>query len=83
MLTAAAYDIHMEQLLERLRRFLAALSGAGIPYRVVGGMGVFIHVFERNPQQARLTADVDVGIAREDLGELWKRRPKADSVFGS
>lgn len=58
MLTAAAYDIHMEQLLERMRRFHAALSGAGIPYRVVGGMGVFIHVFERNPEQARLTADV-------------------------
>jgi hypothetical protein len=70
MLTAAAYDIHVEQLLERLRRFHAALNGAGIPYRVVGGMGVFIHVFERNPEQARLTADVDVGIAREDLDRI-------------
>jgi hypothetical protein len=70
MLTAAAYDIHMERLLERLRRFHAVLSGAGIAYRVVGGMGVFIHVFERNPEQARLTADVDVGIAREDLDRI-------------
>ena len=76
MLTAAAYDIHVEQLLERLRRFHAALNGAGIPYRVVGGMGVFIHVFERNPEQARLTADVDVGIAREDLDRIKQAAEK-------
>jgi hypothetical protein len=81
MLTAAAYDIHMEQLLERLRRFHAALSGAGIPYRVVGGMGVFIHVFERNPEQARLTADVDVGIAREDLGRIMEAAAKSGFRF--
>jgi len=76
MLTAAAYDIHVEQLLEGLRRFHAALNGAGILYRVVGGMGVFIHVFERNPEQARLTADVDVGIAREDLDRIKQAAEK-------
>jgi len=81
MLTAAAYDIHVEQLLERLRRFHAALSGAGIPYRVVGGMGVFIHVFERNPEQARLTADVDVGIAREDLDRIKETAEKNGFCF--
>jgi hypothetical protein len=81
MLTAAAYDIHMEQLLERLRRFHAALSAVGIPYRVVGGMGVFIHVFERNPEQARLTADVDVGIAREDLARITEAAAKSGFRF--
>jgi len=70
MLTAAAYDIHVEQLLERMRRFHAALGGAGIPYRVIGGMGVFIHVSERDPEKARLTADVDAGIRREDLPRI-------------
>src|SRR6266851_5420628 len=70
MLTAAAYDLHVEQLLERMRRFHAALLGAGIPYRIIGGMGVFIHVAERDPEKARLTADVDAGIRREDLPRI-------------
>jgi hypothetical protein len=81
MLTAAAYDIHMDQLLDRMRRFHTALHDAGIPYRVVGGMGVFIHVFARNPEQARLTADVDVGVAREDLERITEAAGKAGFRF--
>src|SRR5262245_15687989 len=77
MLTAAAYDIQVEQLLERMRRFHAALDSAGIPYRIIGGMGVFIHVFERNPEQARLTADVDAGISREDLPRIIQAAEKS------
>ena len=69
-MTAAAYDIHVEQLLQRMRRFHAALDGAGIAYRIIGGMGVFIHVSERDPEKARLTADVDAGIRREDLPRI-------------
>ena len=67
MLTAAAYDIHVEQLLERMRRFHAALDGAGIPYRIIGGVATFIHVSEQDPMKARLTADVDAALARVDL----------------
>lgn len=36
MLTAAAYDIHVDQLFERLRRFHAAMDAAGLSYRIVG-----------------------------------------------
>ena len=70
MLTAAAYDIHVEELLKRMRHFHAALSVAGIPYRIVGGMAVYIHVFAKDPDSARLTRDVDAGIAREDLPRI-------------
>jgi hypothetical protein len=70
MLTAAAYDLHVEKLLERMRRFHAALEAAGIPYRIVGGMAVFIQVAERDPEKARLTADVDAGISRQDLARV-------------
>ena len=65
MLTAAAYDIHVEQLLERMRRFHSALTDAGIPYRILGGLATFIHVFEREPMKARMTSDVDAGISRK------------------
>lgn len=70
MLTAAAYDIHVERLLDRMRRLHAALSGAGIPYRVIGGMGVYIHVAARNPEAARLTADVDAAVNRSDIPRI-------------
>lgn len=70
MLTAAAYDIHVEQLLEKMRRFHAALSAVEIPYRIIGGLAVFIHVFEKDPLKARLTSDVDAAVNRSDLSRI-------------
>src|SRR5437016_9023975 len=70
MLTAAAYDIHVEQLLERMRRFHTAMDAAGIPYRIIGGLATFIHVYERQPIKARSTQDVDAGVARLDLPRI-------------
>lgn len=67
MLTAAAYDIHVEQLLGRMLRMHAVLSAAGIPYRIVGGLAAFIHVSEREPDKARLTRDIDTAVHRSDL----------------
>jgi hypothetical protein len=67
MLTAAAYDIQVESLLGRMRRLHKILSGAGIPYRFVGGLAAYIHVFEREPDKARLTQDIDTAVRRGDL----------------
>jgi hypothetical protein len=81
MLTAAAYDIHVEQLLERMRRFHAALDAAGVPYRIIGGMAVFIHVFDRDPSKARVTSDVDAGIERADLPRVIEAAKKGGFRF--
>ncbi len=70
MLTAAAYDIHLEQLLNRIQQLHLLLTSLAIPYRIVGGMAVFIHVSERDPLRARLTSDVDAAISRADLPAL-------------
>jgi hypothetical protein len=67
MLTATAYDTHAEQLFDRMQQLHALLTAAGIRYRIVGGMAVFMHVFERDPLRARLTADVDAAIHRPQL----------------
>ena len=64
MLSIAVYDRHVEQLFQRIQQIHNILSGAKIAYRIVGGMAVFIHVSERDPLRARLTADVDVAIDR-------------------
>ena len=70
MPSVLAYDKHVEQLFDVLRRFREALTGAGIDYRVVGGMAAFFHVSDRDPIRARLTRDVDVAIRRVDLARI-------------
>lgn len=48
MLTATAFDTHVEQLFERLQQFHSLLTAARVPYRIVGGLAVFIHVYARS-----------------------------------
>ena len=70
MITARAYDLHVEQLLEKMRRVHAALDAAGIPYRIIGGMGVFLQVSAQDPDNARLTRDLDVAVRKTDLDRI-------------
>ena len=70
MLTARAYDLHMDQLFERMRRFHAAMDAEGLSYRIIGGVATFLHVFDREPDQARSTRDVDAAVARTDLPQI-------------
>jgi hypothetical protein len=67
MITARAYDIHMDQLFERIKRLHAALDSAGIEYRVVGGLAVFFQVSMRRPGRGRSTEDVDIAVDRKQL----------------
>lgn len=67
MLTITAYDRHLEQLLETVRRLVQALAQAGIEYRIVGGVAVFLHVSERDAGAARSTRDVDIAVDRAQL----------------
>src|SRR5260370_29697531 len=60
----------MEQLFERMRRFHAAMDAAGLSYRIVGGVAAFLHVYDREPDQARSTRDVDAAVARVDLPRI-------------
>ena len=70
MISAKAVDRHVEQLFDVLRRLHSALASAGIPYRLVGGLGVFFQVSQRNPLAARLTQDVDIAVDRKDLERI-------------
>lgn len=67
MLTIEAYDRHVEQLFETVRRVADTLSRGGIDYRVIGGVAVSLHVLERDPLAARMTRDVDMAVDRGDL----------------
>jgi hypothetical protein len=70
VLTVAAWDRHVEQLFDTVRRLARALDQARIEYRVVGGLAVFFHVSGRDPFAARSTRDVDVAVDRAQLDAI-------------
>lgn len=81
MLTATAYDTHVEQLFNRIQQLHTLLTAAGVPYRIAGGVAVFIHVSERDPLRARLTPDVDAAIHREHLPAVIEAARTAGWVY--
>lgn len=60
----------MDRVQDRLLRVSAALDAAGIPYAVVGGNAVAAWVAKANPAATRTTKDVDILVARADLGRV-------------
>jgi|ERR1700722_955932 len=70
MITLSAVDEYFERMFELARRVHAALTQAGIEYRIVGGVDVFLHINELDPLAARLTPDVDVAIDRKNFENL-------------
>lgn len=53
-----------------MNRLHAALSKAGIPYCVIGGMAVFLQVSQCDPGKGRLTRDIDIAVERSRLSEI-------------
>jgi hypothetical protein len=70
VITATAYDRHVEQLFDVLHRVTRALRAAGIEHRVIGGVAIFLHISQRDPLSARVTRDVDLAVDRGDLKRL-------------
>jgi hypothetical protein len=53
-----------------MTRMAAGFDEAGIPYQVIGGVAVYLHVDARDPLAARLTRDVDSAVRRQDLERI-------------
>jgi hypothetical protein len=53
-----------------LQRIADPLATANIPYEVVGGLAVLIHVEEADPAQSVLTRDIHILIRRSDLEKV-------------
>jgi hypothetical protein len=70
VISAKSYDRHVEQLFEVLNRVSTALREAGIEYRVIGGIAVYLHVAERDELAARMTRDIDLAVNRRDLDRI-------------
>ena len=70
MLANTIFEDAAEKIVDVTKRFASALETAAIPYRVVGGLAVFVHVNARDSMAARLTKDVDVAIDRKNLDAI-------------
>lgn len=81
MATIASYDAHIEQLIDVADRLKKAFEAAGVEYRIVGGLAVFLYVKDRDALAARTTRDVDVAVHREDLEKIRIAAPSAGFEF--
>jgi hypothetical protein len=70
VLANTIFEEAVEKIFDVSKRFGAALDAARIPYRVIGGLAVFLHVDRLDPMAARLTKDVDVAIDRRNLDAI-------------
>jgi len=64
------FETHVEEILDLASRAGAALLGANIDYRLIGGTAVYLHVGQVDPEAARMTRDVDMAIRRQDLSRI-------------
>jgi hypothetical protein len=61
------FEERLFDLVGVLHKIAEALSEAGVPYELIGGLAVLVHVEEADPEHTTLTRDVDLMIRREDL----------------
>ena len=70
MLVNAHYEKQVDQLIELAARFAEALTKAGIEYRIIGGLAIYLHVNSIDPLAARLTRDIDAAVSRPDIEKI-------------
>jgi hypothetical protein len=71
----------VEKVRDRLRRAVAALEAAGIPYAVAGGNAVAAWVSRVDEAAVRNTQDVDILLRRNDLAAATEAMHKAGFVY--
>src|SRR5260370_14577506 len=70
----------VEKVRERLRRAVAALEAAGVPYAIAGGNAVAAWVSRVDEAAVRNTQDVDILLRRADLSRAIAAMTKAGFV---
>jgi hypothetical protein len=71
-----------EKVRDRLQRAARALEAAAIPYAVIGGNAVAVHVGRVDESAVRNTQDVNILLRRTDLEPAKSALEKAGFVFG-
>jgi predicted DNA binding CopG/RHH family protein len=64
------FEERLFNLVGILHKITDRLTAENIPYEVIGGLAVLIHVEEANPELTSLTRDVDLMVSRSDLERI-------------
>lgn len=64
------FEERLFKLVGILQRITNPLNAAKVPYEVVGGLAVLIHVEQADPTHSVLTRDVDIMVRRSDLEKI-------------
>ncbi|MGO4885599.1 MAG: hypothetical protein ACLP59_32975 [Bryobacteraceae bacterium] len=72
VLVNAFFEERLQHLFELADLAARVFASAGLEYRVVGGVAVYLYVEEREPDAGRLTKDVDIAVRRADLEKIAK-----------
>jgi hypothetical protein len=64
------FEVRLQDLFSLAARVEKAFSGAGIEYRVVGGLAAYLYVEESEADAGRLTKDIDIVVRRADLSRI-------------
>jgi predicted DNA binding CopG/RHH family protein len=64
------FEERLFDLVGILHKITDALASENIPYELIGGLAVLIHVEEANPEHSTLTRDVDLMVRRADLERI-------------
>jgi len=64
------FEKRVEQFFDLAARVEAAFAAAGLEYRVIGDLAVYLYVEEAEPDAGRLTRDIDIAVRREDLERI-------------
>jgi len=78
------FEERLFELVGVLHRIARTFEAERIPYELVGGLVVLVHVEEANPEHSTLTRDVDLMVDRVDLDRIKEASAKAgvDTVLG-
>ena len=64
------FEERLVDLVGILHKITGIFSNEDIPYELIGGLAVLIHVEEANPEYSILTRDVDLMVRRADLERI-------------
>ncbi|MDX2269227.1 MAG: hypothetical protein NW208_14050 [Bryobacter sp.] len=64
------FEDRVEKLFHLADTIEAIFTDAGLDYRIVGGLAVYLYVESAAPDAGRLTRDIDIVVRREDLQKI-------------
>jgi hypothetical protein len=66
------FETRVKQLFDLAALVEKAFATAGLEYRVIGGLAVYLYVEDKAADAGRLTRDIDIVVRREDVEKIAK-----------